>query len=303
MEKESPKKSTKKKAEKQSQREVAPKTQLPETQQPSQASKGRFDVKIRGVERERSSVEAQRAEAGNKSNTERQDSPSLEVAQQQGIVGEPARPYMEGAKSKLTPEQLECEAELYADIATLNSLISNYDKGNLDVSTYKRQVQSLITDIMTEKIKLERTGITMEQFLEGERILERYALACEKFKLLDSNATLESFVESLAVSKADVATSTAEIVTNLITLSDYAKLGGDMAKVESLLPHLDQIISLLEKFPTTRKDYWGLKILRDWRDKLSMLSYDSVLSNDEAKRLELDIVRLFSDFRRRLREI
>jgi len=206
-------------------------------------------------------------------------------------------------KRKLTPEQLECEAEVYACIATLNSLIYNFEKGNIDMSTYKRQVQSLIEDIMKSKVKLESTGISMEEFLREEEIVEQYPFACEKFQFLESPETLESFIESLAVTKADVASGTAEIVTNLITLCDYTKLGGDMARVESLLPLVDELLSLLQNFPTTRKDYWGLDLLREWHKRLSSLPYDTVLAPDQTKRLETDAVRLFNDFKRRLREI
>nr|MDO8135718.1 hypothetical protein [Candidatus Njordarchaeum guaymaensis] len=206
-------------------------------------------------------------------------------------------------KRKLTPEQLECEAELYACIATLNSLVNNFERGNIDVSTYKRQVQSLIEDIMKSKVKLESTGISMEEFLREEGIVEQYPFACEKFQLLESPETLESFIESLAVTKADVASGTAEIVTNLITLCDYTKLGGDMARVESLLPLVDELLSLLQNFPTTRKDYWGLSLLGDWHKRLSSLPYDAVLAPDQTKKLETDAVRLFNDFKRRLREI
>jgi hypothetical protein len=206
-------------------------------------------------------------------------------------------------KRKLTPEQLDCEAELYACIATLNSLIYNFEKGNVDVSTYKRQVQSLIEDIMKSKVRLERTGISMEEFLREERIVEQYPYACEKFRLLESPETLESFIESLAVTRADVASGTAEIVTSLITLCDYTKLGGDMARVESLLPLIDELLSHLQDFPTTRKDYWGLSLLKEWHKRLSSLSYDAVLASDDTKRLERDAVRLFNDFKRRLREI
>jgi hypothetical protein len=222
-----------------------------------------------------------------------------EVPKETAKVTTPIKP----AKRKLQPEQLECEAELYACIATLNSLIYNFEKGNLDVSTYKRQVQSLIEDILKWKVKLEGTGITMEEFLREEAIVETYPYASEKFRLLESPETLESFIESLAVTKAEVASGTAEIVTNLITLCDYTKLGGDMAKVELLLPLVDDLLSLLKDFPTTHNDYWGLVMLRQWRERLSSQPYDSVLPPDQTKRLEADALRLFSDFKKRLREI
>jgi hypothetical protein len=214
-----------------------------------------------------------------------------------------AVPVTSTVRTKLTPDQLEYEADLYACIATLNSLMCNFEKGNVELATYKRQVQSLITDIMKSKTLLEKTGISMGEFLRSERIQEQYPTVMEKFRLLDSGETLESFVESLNVTKADLASSTAEIVSSLITLSDYAHLGGDMVKVESLIPILDKVLSLLRRFPTTRGDYWGLSLLTDWHDKLLALPGDAILTPEETIKLGLDVTRLLDDFKRRLREI
>lgn len=185
----------------------------------------------------------------------------------------------------------------------MNSLMSSFEKGNADIATYKRQVQSLITDVMKCKVMLEKTGITMQEFMKEEKIMEQYPLVCEKFKSLESDETLVSFIESLSVTKADVASGTAMIVTDLITLSDYAKLGGDVAKVELLIPLIEGLVKLLQDFPTTRKDYWGLELLKDWDTRLSALPVDAVLNANEAKRLETDVNRLLDDFKRRLREI
>jgi predicted translin family RNA/ssDNA-binding protein len=143
----------------------------------------------------------------------------------------------------------------------------------------------------------------MQEFMREEKIMEQYPLVCEKFKSLESDTTMESFIESLSITKADVASGTAEIVTDLITLSDYAKLGGDMARVESLIPIMEGLMKLLRDFPTTRKDYWGLELLSDWLSRLSELPVDAVLGADQARRLETDVNRLLDDFKRRLREI
>jgi hypothetical protein len=226
------------------------------------------------------------------------------VAQGQSQKIKEARvPLQATARKGLSPDQLEIEADLYADIATLNSLMSSFEKGNTDIATYKRQVQSLITDVTKCKIMLEKTGITMQEFIREEKIMEQYPLVCEKFKSLESDETLVSFIESLSVTKADVASGTAMIVTDLITLSDYAKLGGDVAKVESLIPIIEGLVKLLQDFPTTRKDYWGLALLKDWNTRLSVLPVDAVLNANEARRLETDVNRILDDFKRRLREI
>jgi hypothetical protein len=76
-----------------------------------------------------------------------------------------------------------------------------------------------------------------------------------------------------------------------------------MAKVESLIPIMEVLINHLADFPSTRGDYWGLELLRDWLTRLSKLPVDAVLGAMEAKRLETDVNRLLDDFKRRLKEI
>jgi hypothetical protein len=282
MEKEAPRRSVKKKQEK----ELSNKTTETEPEKPLQSSQPQADegtAKLgeRTKERVRFQVVQQKVEM-----------------KEESVV-----PPAKAVKTKLTPDQLEYEAELYACIATLNSLMCNFDKGNIELATYKRQAQSLIIDIMKYEKMLEKTGISMEEFLRNEKIQEQYPPVFERLKLLDSGETLESFVESLTVTKADLASSTAEIVTNLITLSDYAHLGGDMVKVESLIPLLDRVLSLLQTFPTTRQNYWGLGLLSDWHTRLLALPSDAVLAPEQTKKLELDVTRLLEDFKRRLREI
>jgi hypothetical protein len=303
MEKEMPRKPTKKRQEKTSEGEVE-ENRSPAVQSSPDSKSGTFTTKINNL-----GVTAPPSKASEK---ETVANPIIETPKFSAVVvpQEQSQRTTEAAsnlhaevRKELTPNQLEIEADLYADIATLNSLMSNFEKGNIDIATYKRQVQSLITDVMKSRVTLEKTGITMQEFMKNEKILEQYPVVSEKFKSLESDTTLESFIESLSITKADVASATAEIVTDLITLSDYAKLGGDVAKVESLIPIMEGLIKLLEDFPTTRKDYWGLELLRDWLMRLSKLPVDAVLGEREARRLETDINRLLDDFKRRLREI
>jgi hypothetical protein len=303
MEKEMPRKPAKKREEKTSKGEVE-EDRLRQTQSSPDSNSGTFTTKINNLNATAQPSMTAEKETVEKSAIETPKFSAVVVPHGQSqTTAESASPLHAEVGRQLTPDQLEIEADLYADIATLNSLMSNFEKGNIDIATYKRQVQSLITDVMKSRVILEKTGITMQEFMKNERIIEQYPVVSEKFKSLESDATLESFIESLSITKADVASATAEIVTDLITLSDYAKLGGDVAKVESLLPIMEGLIKLLEDFPTTRKDYWGLELLRDWIMRLSKLPVDAVLGEGEARRLETDVNRLLDDFKRRLREI
>jgi hypothetical protein len=141
MEKEAPRRSVKKKIEK------GPDNEVPEaeTTKPQQ------------------SPQPKAAKQLSKPDEETRQSFRFQVVQRKvEIPKETTVPHMTTAKTKLTPDQLEYEADLYACIATQNSLMCNFDKGNIELATYKRQVQSLITDIMKSKIMLEKTGISTE---------------------------------------------------------------------------------------------------------------------------------------------
>jgi hypothetical protein len=304
MEKEIPRKSTKKSQEKTPESEVE-EVRVPQAEEKASESKGgTFTTKINNLHAAVQPTVSNGLKSDEKPPTESSKFSAIVVPHEQRQKPiEASSTLNTGIKKELTPDQLEIEADLYADIATLNSLMSNFEKGNLDIATYKRQVQSLITDVMKSKVILEKTGITMQEFMKEEKIIEQYPVVSEKFKSLESDTTLESFIESLSITKADVASATAEIVTDLITLSDYAKLGGDMAKVESLIPIMEVLINHLADFPSTRGDYWGLELLRDWLTRLSKLPVDAVLGAIEAKRLETDVNRLLDDFKRRLKEI
>lgn len=303
MEKEVPRKSTKKRQEKESERRVE-ESSAPQVKLPSESKSQTFTAKVNNLSEIAEPTKASETKVSKQSSSVAPKFSAVVVAQGQSQkIKEAPVPLQAKARKRLSPDQLEIEADLYADIATLNSLMSSFEKGNADIATYKRQVQSLITDVMKCKVMLEKTGITMQEFMKEEKIMEQYPLVCEKFKSLESDETLVSFIESLSVTKADVASGTAMIVTDLITLSDYAKLGGDVAKVESLIPLIEGLVKLLQDFPTTRKDYWGLELLKDWDTRLSALPVDAVLNANEAKRLETDVNRLLDDFKRRLREI
>jgi hypothetical protein len=303
MEKEIPRKQTKKGQEETSEGEVE-EARLPQAKSSPESKSGTFAAKINNSDTTAQPTIASQDKKVNKPLVETPKFSAVVVPQGQiQRTSELVSTINLEVRRELTPEQLEIEADLYADIATLDSLMSNFEKGNIDVATYKRQVQSLITDVMKSRVTLEKTGITMQEFMKKEKIVEQYPVVSEKFRSLESDTTLESFIESLSVTKADIASGTAEIVTDLITLSDYAKLGGDVAKVESLIPIIEGLIKLLEDFPTTRKDYWGLGLLRDWLMRVSKLPVDAVLGEVEARRLETDVNRLLNDFKRRLREI
>ncbi|MBS7250864.1 MAG: hypothetical protein KIH08_09810 [Candidatus Freyarchaeota archaeon] len=205
-------------------------------------------------------------------------------------------------------EQLELEAELYSCIATLDMLGKNYDNGLIDASTYSRQMRAYIQKIIDVRKKLEEKGFDLTNFIEQEKIIENYPNAAVKLRIVKSDETVMRPVEEIPLeivkfSPAKLATETADLVTNFITLIDCVQLG-DYARVDNIVPIMDDIILLMENYTGLNdKNYWVYKEITAWRDRLKNEPPDLVIDSEDAKKIEYDAVRWFKDFRQRIRQL
>jgi hypothetical protein len=205
-------------------------------------------------------------------------------------------------------EHLELEAELYSCIATLDMLGKNYDNGLIDASTYSRQMRAYIQKIIDVRKKLEEKGFDLSKFIEREKIIENYPNAAVKLRIVKSDETVmrpeeEIPLEIVKFSPAKLATETADLVTNFITLIDCVQLG-DYARVDNIVPIMDDIILLMENYTGLNdKNYWVYKEITAWRDKLKNEPPDLVIDSEDAKKIEYDAVRWFKDFRQRIRQL
>ncbi len=205
-------------------------------------------------------------------------------------------------------EHLELEAELYSCIATLDMLGKNYDNGLIDASTYSRQMRAYIQKIIDVRKKLEEKGFDLTKFIEQEKIIENYPNAAVKLRIVKSDETVmrpeeEIPLEIVKFSPAKLATETADLVTNFITLIDCVQLG-DYARVDNIVPIMDDIILLMENYTGLNdKNYWVYKEITAWRDKLKNEPPDLVIDSEDAKKIEYDAVRWFKDFRQRIRQL
>ncbi len=196
----------------------------------------------------------------------------------------------------------ELKAELYGTIATLDSIVEKYEQGDLSPTLYKRQFKSLVRDTLTTRQLLESEGESWDNFVKEEQITERFPVAVEKLQIGERAPEGEKSVELAAQTSVKMAAKTADIVSDLITLIDIAKLG-DVAKMNLIVPLLDDAIILLTKYPNFPPDYWILVALKDWRNQLQGRDPNETLSPEEAKQLEFQAVRWLNDFKRRLREM
>ncbi len=202
------------------------------------------------------------------------------------------------AKSKVP----ELKAELYGTIATLDSIVEKFEEGDLQPAIYKRQFKSLVRDSLKTRQLLEAEGESWDSFVEQEKITTRFPMAIEKLKIGERAPEGEKTVELAGQTSVKIAAKTADIVSDLITLIDIAKLG-DVARMSLIVPLLDDAIILLTKYPNFPPDYWILVGLKDWRNQLQGRDPNVTLPPEEAKQLEFQAVRWLNDFKRRLREM
>lgn len=204
--------------------------------------------------------------------------------------------------------RLQLEGELYAYIATLNMLDRSYENGLIDASTYKNQLEQHIRDIMEIRSRLEKEGFDLKRFLEENQILEKYPYASAKLRLASSDGITirpadEIPMEALRVSPSSLASKTADVISNLITLSDSLQLT-DYARIDIIVPILDELLLQLEKFPgLDGKEYWVYKEASKWRDRLKDLPPDMVLEREDARKMEYDAYRWYRDFKQRLKDL
>lgn len=217
---------------------------------------------------------------------------------------------VEGVKPRQKREnaRLQLEGELYGCIATLNMLSSSYESGLIDAATYQKQLEWHIKRIVNIRSKLEDEGFDLKKFLEENQILEKYPYASAKLRLAASDGVTvrsedEIPMEALKVSPSSLASRTADIISNLITLIDSLQLK-DYARIDIVVPILDELLLQLEKFPGLNgTEYWVYKEASKWRDRLKDLPPDMILEQEDAKKMEYEAYRWYRDFKQRLKDL
>ncbi|NVM54544.1 MAG: hypothetical protein HWN66_12640 [Candidatus Helarchaeota archaeon] len=81
---------------------------------------------------------------------------------------------------KYTKEQ--AQADFFASIATLDTLILNYQQSRLDATTYNHQLKTILYDILKLKLILERKEAKIAEFIRKENIVNRFSSAYQKIK-------------------------------------------------------------------------------------------------------------------------
>jgi hypothetical protein len=207
--------------------------------------------------------------------------------------------------SSKNKSQVELEAELFSCIATIDNLSQGFADGILDPGMYRRQLRALIRDAFKARFQLQKLGFNLEGFLARESIVQKYPYGAEKLRFAEGVApiTIDETVETIAMpfaSMKNLPAKSADFVAAAIELIDLLRLGS-VARVELIVPNLDDMEAILNDFPGYGKDSEVVEEMNNWKEMLAAKPPDEVLEEGLIKRLEFEAVRWLNGFRRSLR--
>ncbi len=195
-------------------------------------------------------------------------------------------------------DQLDIEADLFSAIATMDQLSRYFDKGLVEGTLYKRQLKSCISDVFKSRIQLEKLGFNIGEFISREDLETKYPEGLRRLNLVEGSDGESLDFEQIK----DLPRKTADYVANAIELIDLLKLK-TVARVEYIVPLLDELISITGNFPKLGKEHWIGTEIEGWRDELKDEKPSMTLGEERCEKLEFDAVRWLNEFRRNLKEI
>jgi hypothetical protein len=194
--------------------------------------------------------------------------------------------------------RLEHEADLYSAIATIDQLARHFDRGVVEETLYRKQLKSSISDVFKTRIQLEQLGFKLEDFIEANALSAKHPEGVKRLALVEgTEETGASFrdLKELPVKAAD-------FVANAIELMDILRLRS-IARVELLVPLLDEMHRILGGFPKFGADHWTVVELNGWRRALVDETPSTLLDEKDLERLEFEASRWLSEFRSQLRNL
>ncbi len=207
--------------------------------------------------------------------------------------------------SSKNKSQLELEAELFSCIATIDNLSHSFTDGILDPGMYRRQLRALIRDAFKARFQLQKKGFDLDSFLNREKVVEKYPYGAEKLRFAEGVAPIpiDESVETVAMpfsQMKNLPAKSADFVAGAIELIDLLRLGS-IARVELIVPNLDEMEDILVDYPGYGSDSETVKEIINWKEMLAVKPPDEILEEGLIKRLEFEAVRWLNSFRRSLR--
>ena len=209
-----------------------------------------------------------------------------------------------GAESSMSKEEdkiLELESDLFASIATLNNLVQSYEDNEIEQIAYKKQLRSLIRGIFKSRMRLEKVGFNLDEFVKREKMAKQYPKGLKQLRMVEGVETADAISIPFDTLKKMPA-KTADFVSSAIELIDLTRLKS-VARADLLLADIDEMIHILKTFPSIPKDHWVINDLNTWRDIISKYKPQDVIKEEDCEKLEFQAARWLNDFRRLLKEL
>jgi len=206
-----------------------------------------------------------------------------------------------GDMTKEDERILNLEADLFATIATLNTLVEAYEDNDIEQIAYRKQLKASIRDIFKTRLRLEKVGFNLEAFLSRENLEKKYPKGIKQLKIAEGVETSDSVSIPFDTLKK-MPSKTADFVSSAIELIDLTRLKS-VARADLLLADIDEMLHILKTFPSIPKDHWAIDDMNSWKDIISKYNPQDVIKEEDCEKLEFQAARWLNDFRRLLKEL
>ncbi|MHA1827851.1 MAG: ubiquitin-conjugating enzyme E2 [Candidatus Heimdallarchaeaceae archaeon] len=201
----------------------------------------------------------------------------------------------EGEKS------LDLEGDLYAAIVTLDNLIRSYENSEIEQIAYRKQLRALIRNIFKTRMRLEKIGFKLEEFVKREDLERKYPKGIQQLKVAEGVETADAISIPFDTLKK-MPSKTADFVAAAIELIDLTRLRS-VARSDLLLADIDELLHITQNFPSIPKDHWIIGDLTNWRDIIAKYKPQEIVKEDDCEKLEFQAARWLNEFRRILKEL
>lgn len=210
------------------------------------------------------------------------------------------------------PSELESywkiEGSLYSAIAMLHFYSVAYEKGDVAQEVYSKQLKAHLLEAIQLRFKLEKDKkFNWDKFVKENYLIELFSEGIEKLARVSGSSDIDAALdeETIKINYQEMKklpTKAADYVGNAIELMDLIRLQS-VATVERLIPLLEDMKKIIISANIFDVDYWAIREMDLWIDKLYRMPPGSIPSEEELERFEMYVVRWLNDFRRELKNI
>ena len=194
---------------------------------------------------------------------------------------------------RVEPTRLQVEAEIFAQVKTLERLQAGFEGGEFDDSVYQRQLSASLQELFKLQKNYEDGGHSFSKFIEEQTTLgDLRKILCKIGELHQSFTAQEgvTLASLQQVSYKEFAAAASDLTASFITLLDCIKLRG-VAKPALLLEFLTETITHAKKMALNTQ---YISRLEELLAELTEKTED--LSDQDLELLEHQVDVLFTEF-------